>query len=151
MPFGRKAVGDRLVEFDNIYHAIFKPAIAATPLPEGGLLQPYRTDQDFSAGHISQMMFEYLEYSRFSLVDITGLNANVFFELGVRYRARESGTALFRQAGTPLPFDINQIKAFPYEYEPDTSAEESRHLVTRVLKESLQQNTLNSPVQLALR
>jgi tetratricopeptide (TPR) repeat protein len=95
-------------------------------------------------------MLSYLEYSRFAVADITGLNANVFYELGHRHRARASGTAISRQTGGPLPFDINQIKAFPYDYAPETAAVESRQLITRVLHESLEQNRPDSPVRRAL-
>ncbi len=150
MPFNKKSVGDREVDFDDIYARIFEPAIEATSLPEGGRLKPRRTDQDFFSAEISVEMFHYLEYSRFALADISGLNANVFYELGARHRARQTGTAIFRQTGAPLPFDINHVKAFPYDYEPEASAAQSRELITRVLRESLEQNRLDSPVQLAL-
>src|SRR5712691_3165643 len=150
MPFNKKSVGDREVDFDDIYARIFEPAIEATSLPEGGRLKPRRTDQDFFSAEISVEMFHYLEYSRFALADISGLNANVFYELGARHRARQTGTAIFRQTDAPLPFDINHVKAFPYDYEPEASAAQSRELITRVLRESLEQNRLDSPVQLAL-
>jgi tetratricopeptide (TPR) repeat protein len=156
MPFGEKPVTDekgqtRTVDFNPIYEKIFDPAIRAATLPEGGTLDPRRTDKDFFTGDIAQDMFEYLEYSRMALGDLTGLNPNVLYELGVRHRARQCGTAIFRQPGIKLPFDINQIKAFPYEYEPSDQAAESRALITRVLTESLRQNRLDSPVQKALR
>ncbi len=152
MPFGKKKVGENEVDFDQIYAEIFEPAINAVPLPapEQGQLEARRTDKDFFAGDISYEMFNYLEYSRFALADITGLNANVFYELGHRHRARESGTAIFRQTDAPIPFDINQIKAFPYEYFPEEQAAESRELIERVLTESLQQNRPDSPVRRAL-
>ncbi len=152
MPFGKKQVGDLEVDFDQIYTEIFEPAIGDVPLPEPeeGNLEARRTDKDFFAGDISHEMFNYLEYSRFALADITGLNANVFYELGHRHRARESGTAIFRQTDAPIPFDINQIKAFPYEYFPDDNAAEARALITRVLRESLLQNRPDSPVRRAL-
>ncbi len=150
MPFGKKKVADKDVDFDTIYQDIFLPAIAAVDLPEGGKLQPRRTDQDFFTGAITQDMFEYLEYSRFALADISGLNFNVAYELGVRHRAREAGTAIFRQGNAPPPFDIASIKAFPYEYAPATEVEKSRALITRVLTESLVRNRLDSPVRLAL-
>jgi Flp pilus assembly protein TadD len=95
-------------------------------------------------------MFQYLEYSRFALADISGLNFNVAYELGARHRAREYGTAIFRQTQFSPPFDISSIKAFPYDYEPADKAEEARKLITRVLTESLVQNRLDSPVRLAL-
>jgi Flp pilus assembly protein TadD len=151
MPFGKKTVGDHEVDFDPIYSDIFAPAISAVSLPEGGKLEPHRTDQDFFTGDIKQDMFEYLEYSRFALADISGLNFNVAYELGVRHRAREAGTAIFRQGSAPPPFDISSIKAFPYEYTPVDEADKARALVTRVLTESLVRNRLDSPVRIALR
>jgi tetratricopeptide (TPR) repeat protein len=150
MPFGKKKVGDQEVDFDFIYREVFAPAIEATPLGSGTRLVPKRTDQDFFTGDISQEMFEYLEYSRFALADISGLNPNVFYELGVRHRAQEAGTAVFRQVGVPIPFDINTIKAFDYEYQPAENVVKSRDLITRVLTQSLQYNRLDSPVRRAL-
>src|SRR2546423_1678590 len=111
MPFGEKEVIDdqgrrRMVNFDAIYDRVFEPAIHAATLPEHGNLEPCRTDRDFFAGDISQDMFEYLEYSRVALTDITGLNPNVLYELGVRHRARPAGTIIFRQPAAKIPFDI---------------------------------------------
>src|SRR5690348_14528991 len=109
MPFREKDVVDekgvtRKVNFDWIYSEVFEPAIRAVKLPEGGMLQPRRTDQDFFSSDISQDMFEYLEYSRIALTDLSGLNPNVMYELGVRHRARSAGTVLFRQVGVKIPF-----------------------------------------------
>jgi tetratricopeptide (TPR) repeat protein len=150
MPFGTKKVGRKKVNFDEIYDNIFMPAINATKLPEGGNLIARRTDKDFFTGNISLEMFHYIEYSRFALADISGLNANVFYELGVRHRAHQAGTAIFKQLSAPIPFDINQIKAFPYEYEPQENIAKSQQLITRVLEESLVQNKIDSPVRQAL-
>jgi Flp pilus assembly protein TadD len=150
MPFGKKMVADKEVDFDALYDSIFLPAIGAVTLPEGGKLDPRRTDKDFFTGDIKLEMFQYLEYSRFALADISGLNFNVAYELGVRHRAREAGTAIFRQSQFAPPFDISSIKAFPYEYAPADAAEKSRALITRVLTESLIRNRLDSPVRLAL-
>jgi tetratricopeptide (TPR) repeat protein len=165
MPFGKKKVAlpsdkkdgmtnspaEKEVDFDALYNDIFVPAISAVDLPEGGKLEPRRTDKDFFTGDIKQEMFDYLEYSRFALADISGLNPNVMYELGVRHRAREAGTAIFRQSSLPLPFDINSIKAFPYDYEPAEEAGKARELITRVLSESLLRNRIDSPVRIALR
>jgi tetratricopeptide (TPR) repeat protein len=151
MPFGSKPVGKHKVNFDNIYEKIFKPAVNAVALPEGGKLKAARTDKDFFAGDIGQEMFQYLNRSRFVLADITSLNPNVMYEIGVRHAVRESGTAIVRQGDATIPFDINHIKAFPYFYRPEKNADEARHLIRRVLRESLHQNALDSPVQIALK
>lgn len=161
MPFGKKVVNkkkwlrifphERKVNFDHIYTNIFAPAIGAVVLPEGGKLISRRADSDFFSGDISQEMFQYLEYSRFVLGDITGLNANVFYELGIRHGAHQAGTAIFRQLDSPIPFDVNHIRVFPYEYEPEQNIIKSQQLITQVLTKSLRQNRLDSPVQIALR
>jgi len=151
MPFGSKPVGKLKVNFDNIYEKIFQPAIDGVALPEGGTLKAARTDKDFFSGDIGQEMFQYLHNSRFVLADITSLNPNVMYEIGVRHTVRESGTAIFRQGEATIPFDINHIKAFPYHYRPEKNADESRKLIRRVLAESLKRNALDSPVQIALK
>ncbi len=150
MPFGKKTVGPKLIDFDAIYSGIFEPAVSRVQLPEGGHLEARRTDMDFFSGSIDLEMFHYLEYSRIALADTSGLNPNVFYELGARHRARASGTIIFHQAENPIPFDIAQIKAFPYEYEPEYHARQSRELITKVLSESLTENRLDSPIRIAL-
>ncbi|HHP7236279.1 MAG TPA: hypothetical protein ACFCUC_16740 [Desulfobacterales bacterium] len=151
MPFNKKKVGDKEVDFDRIYEAIFEPAIKAAVLPEGHPLEPKRTDIDKFASSISQDMFEYILYSRIAFTDISGFNPNVFYELGIRHGAQESGTVIFRQPGIALPFDINSIKVFEYEFESDQRIAESKALITEVLSETLKRNRLDSPVRIALR
>lgn len=153
IPYGRKRVGPEAheVDFDSIYERVFEPAIARTELPEGGQLRAVRAKDSFFSGPIDVEMFNYIEYARFLVADVTTLNPNVMWELGVRHRARESGTALFQQLHTERAFDIQQIRTFPYEYEPELNAEQSRTLITDVLRENLKQNQVTSPVHLALR
>lgn len=153
MPFGVKKVDGQDIDFDRIFDDIFKPAVEGVSLhkPQKGTLSARRTDKDFFAGDIGQEMFQYLQWSRIALADITGLNPNVMYEVGVRHNARASGTVILRQANAAIPFDINRIKAFPYEYSPEEKAREARALIQRLLSESLQENRLDSPVQLALR
>lgn len=148
MPFGKKAVNGVEVDFDNLYDQVFAPAIASVQLPEGGYLIPHRADKDFYAAVIDQDMYEYLEYSRFVLADISGHNANVVYELGVRHRSRESGTAIFKQDEDPIPFDVDHVRVFSYSREDDAEAAE---LVRKVLTASLERNQLDSPVAVALR
>jgi tetratricopeptide (TPR) repeat protein len=152
MPFGTKTVTDKVINFDWIYETVFVPAIRAVALPEGGFLEPRRTDKDFLASDITVDMFQYLEYSRMVLVDITGLNANVFYELGVRHRARQSGTAILRQIEyeDKLPFDISHIKAFPYRYEPEADAEKAREDIKELLRRSVAEDRTDNIIKMVL-
>ncbi len=154
MPYGQREVslGDRKVtiDFDAIYEEIFVPAIESVPLAEGGTLTAHRTDRERYAALIDREMWRAIEYSRLALVDITGLNANVMMELGHRYRARPSGTVVVCQRGTPSAFDLNNVRWFPYEYEPADRAEASRAELREIVRETLERNVLDSPIQRAL-
>jgi tetratricopeptide (TPR) repeat protein len=153
MPFGKKTVQGQEIDFDWIYSNVFVPAIKGVPLPEGGLLEPRRTDKDFVTGEITVEMFRYLEYSRMVIADITGLNANVFYELGLRHRGRQSGTAILRQVQyeDKLPFDISHIKAFPYRYEPETDAAKAREDIRRLLENSVREDRTDNLVKMVLQ
>jgi tetratricopeptide (TPR) repeat protein len=151
MPFGKKKVGDREVDFTALYHEVFEPAIQAAKTPEGDPLIAARTDMDAFSGSINQEMFEYILYSRMAFADISGFNPNVFYEIGVRHSAQESGTVMFRQKGHAIPFDITTIKVFEYDDAGDTGKEASRSTIAQVLTDSLRRNRLDSPVRLALR
>lgn len=147
MPFGLKPSEEpreRQIDFDAVFSTIIAPAIESVSLPEGGKLRAYRTDRDPAAGLIDDDMYKGLEYSRLTFCDLTGLNFNVGLELGVRYRARSSGTVVFRQPGTKIAFDIAQVKVLDYDPATPISAREA---IANAIAESLKQNRLDSPVQ----
>lgn len=151
MPFGKKDVGGREVDFNAVFTEVFQPAIEQVTTPENEPLLAARTDMDAFSGSINQDMFEYIVYSRVAFADISGFNPNVFYEVGARHSAQESGTVLFRQTGHAIPFDITTIKVFEYDHEPTDSAEASRAFITQVLSDSLKRTHLDSPIRLALR
>ncbi|EXI78210.1 MAG: putative O-linked N-acetylglucosamine transferase, SPINDLY family [Candidatus Accumulibacter appositus] len=151
MPFGLKEVAGRKVDFTAIYEKLFEPAINAARTPEGEALIPKRTDMEAFAGSINQDMFEYIMYSRLAFADISGLNPNVFYEIGARHATQEAGTVIFRQQGHSIPFDIATIKVFEYCDPTIPEAGESRDFITKVLTDTLKRNRLDSPVRLALR
>jgi tetratricopeptide (TPR) repeat protein len=161
MPFGRKSVGlrriwrtpfwySRVADFDHIYATVFKPAIESVELPEGGRLVCRRADDDLFSGIVTDDVWRYLEYSRFVLADISGGYPNVFLELGVRFRARSAGTAVFRQSDATIPFDISSVRAFPYHYRPDDKVRTSRALVQSVIANSMKELREDSPIRVAL-
>nr|AFI78482.1 hypothetical protein ws156A7_0003 [uncultured bacterium ws156A7] len=150
MPFGKKEVDGKEVDFTAIYQKLFEPAIRAAKTPENEPLIPARTDMDAFSSSINQEMFEYIMYSRLAFADISGFNPNVFYEIGARHSAQESGTVLFRQLGHAIPFDITSIKVFEYEHD-EPQIKKACAFITNVLTETLKRNRLDSPVRLALR
>lgn len=115
MPFGRKPAGDgRVVDFDAVYSTLIQPAIQAAGL------EPLRADQETSGGLIHKAMFERLILCEYAVADLTTANANVFYELGVRHSTRSFTTVpVFAAAWGQLPFDVNGLRAVPYQLGAD--------------------------------
>lgn len=115
MPFGRKPVGDgRQVDFDAVYIKLIKPAIEAAGL------EPLRADEEAAGGMIHKPMFERLTLCEYAVADLTTANANVFYELGVRHAARPWSTVpVFAMGWGQLPFDVNGLRAVPYQLSAD--------------------------------
>ena len=60
-------------------------------------------------------MFEHVYESDAAVVDITSLNPNVFYELGVRHALVDSVTVLVRRRGTEIPFNIQGLNVIEYD------------------------------------
>lgn len=113
MPFGRKLDprSGAEIDFDDIYNRGIRPAIE-----EAGLVA-VRGDQEETGGIIHTAMFARLLLAEFVVADMTTANPNVFYELGIRHAARPYTTIpLFATLGAP-PFDVNMVRAIPYDLE----------------------------------
>jgi hypothetical protein len=113
MPFGKKLDPTARVEvdFDDIYKRAIKPAA------EAANLDVIRADEEIDGGLIHVGMFERLLLAEIVVADLTSLNANVFYELGIRHAARPRTTIPIYARITRLPFDQQPIRAIPYDLE----------------------------------
>ena len=122
MPFGVKDVvlkstleapestGPVKVDFDAVYDTLLKPAL------EMAGCQPFRADKEQAAGDIRTDMFFELLTADIVLADISALNANVFYELGVRHGVSPHGVFVTHGGwGFARPFDIAPDRAFRYD------------------------------------
>ena len=114
MPFGIKThpITKELIDFDAIYHTFLKP------LADKLKLSCTRSDEVTETGLIHRDMVDRLLKSDVVIVDITTLNANVLYELGIRHTAKRSGTVILRQEGDPIPFNINGMRVISYRFNP---------------------------------
>lgn len=114
MPYGTRPDADGTeVDFDEIYDHIIKPAVEGVD----GLVCE-RCDNIAVAGSVHEQMLKHIWEDRVAVVDISTLNANVFYELGVRHALRRSATILIRREGTESPFNIAGMKAITYSTSP---------------------------------
>ena len=125
MPFGKKEVPKKpctdlppdptakdealKVDFNAVYQELFKPALEAAGL------QPFRADDEEAAGDILKDMFAELVTADFVLADISILNANVFYELGIRHTVGPRGVICLHAGWADRPFDVAPQRTFKYD------------------------------------
>jgi hypoxanthine phosphoribosyltransferase len=98
-------------ESDFIYAHIICPALTYTLGEDVTIL---REVDNRKSGAITRELIRHIAEADVSIVDVTGLNPNVFLELGVRYALRRSITVLLKQSGATLPFDISDYRCIDY-------------------------------------
>jgi tetratricopeptide (TPR) repeat protein len=135
MPFGQKPAGTSLlVDFDEVYESLIRPAIVAADL------EPLRADEERAGGLIHKPMFERLILCEYAVADLTTANANVFYELGVRHAVRPASTILiFAKDLARLPFDVAPLRGLPYAIGADgrpVAGDPARDALTRRLVEA---------------
>ena len=107
MPFGEW--------FDRYYQDIYAPAIK-----EAGF-EPVRGDELFHTGSVVEQIWEQIDKAKLLLADLTGRNANVFYELGLAHAARKP--VVFTAASVDdVPFDLRHLRVIIYDVrEPQRS------------------------------
>lgn len=109
MPYGKKTdVDGKEVDFDAIYKFIIEKAVQKAGL------ECVRCDDIEFPGSIDESMIDHIFEDRVAIVDISTLNPNVFYELGVRHALKRRVTVLIRSAGTKQPFDIGRLRSIEY-------------------------------------
>jgi len=97
------------ISFDEVYDLLIKPC-----LTKAGCI-PFRADQEQGAGDIRTDMYFELVTADVILADISILNANVFYELGVRHGVAPRGVFMIHGGWSKRPFDIAPDRTFDYE------------------------------------
>ena len=96
-------------------------------------------------------MFRDILCSRIVLTDITGVNPNVFYELGVRHALRPTSTVVFKETHVDIPFDVRNLRIFTYDIGGVKSIGNAIQTIRTCLEESLKNNSFDSPVVAALK
>ena len=110
MPYGRKKDADgTTIDFDRVYNDFIKETVESIP----GLKCDRAIDLN-KPGWIHEQMLWHILNDAVAIVDTSTLNANVFYELGVRHAVRKSVTILVHRRGTPWPFNIEGMSSLEY-------------------------------------
>lgn len=131
MPFGRGegaeySRGER--ESNFIFEKIISPAVkrASEKIWGSMKIKVFRDLEEFIPGRITTGVIQEIAEADLLIADITGNNANVFLELGVRYSLYRNGTILMTQDISQIPFNVFGMRVVEYEPELD-GIEKARH------------------------
>ena len=98
-------------ESDFVYDGIVVPALKKI---FGEEVDVMREVDNRNPGAITRDLIQHIAEADICIVDVTGQNPNVFFELGIRYALRKSTTLLLKQRETVIPFDIANYRCVEY-------------------------------------
>jgi hypoxanthine phosphoribosyltransferase len=102
-------------ESNFIYRHIIKNAVHMAGEKLNQEFRITRETDNRISGSITSSIVRNTISSDISIVDITGMNPNVFFELGMRYALRRSITILLRNQESRIPFDVNVYRSISYK------------------------------------
>ena len=111
-PFGtKKDSGGAEIDFERVDRELIRPALEAVNLGGG------TTGEIVDAGNIREDMFGLIFEADVVVCDITILNANVFYELGIRHALRKKSTVMIKGQPTKdgTPFDLLTDRYLPYD------------------------------------
>lgn len=148
MPYGERTdVASVVVDFDRIYRDILAPTI------ESAGMECIRCDQIDEAGHIHRRMFEQIWKCEVAVADLSLLNPNVFYELGMRHALRRSVTVLIRRKGTAVPFNLGNLSVLEYDETDAGQLADFRRRLVRYIETGLRDGHTDNVVSevLALR
>jgi hypothetical protein len=94
--------------FDDYYSSIYCPAI------ENAGLNPCRADDLYRPSTIVHDIWSYTQKAKIILADLTGKNANVFYELGLAH-ALAKPAILVVENMDDVPFDLRALRVIEYD------------------------------------
>jgi hypothetical protein len=132
------------IDFDKIYEELIEPAIIKADM------EPLVEHEEESFGVIHKTMYEKIVLCEFCIADLTNLNPNAYYELGMRYAVKPFTTIpIIASSHFPLPFDIGPDRTFSYQVDKDFSLSDKDNDVKKlasILLYAKRNRTTDSPL-----
>jgi hypothetical protein len=132
------------IDFDKIYEELVKPAIIRAEL------EPLIEREENIFGIIHKTMYEKIVLCEFCIADLTNMNPNAYYELGMRYAVKPFTTIpIIASSHFPLPFDIGPNRTFPYQVDKDfnlSDKESDINKLTGILLHAKKTRSTDSPL-----
>ena len=133
------------IDLDRVYQEIIKPAIT-----ECGF-ECIRGDEVLDSGLIDESMYYGILESDLVVADLTTLNPNAIYELGVRHGVRKNRTIIMMETGDKFFFDLNHIRTLTYTYYPkgkkfSQEANKVKDKLKTIITAIIKENQVDSPL-----
>jgi O-acetyl-ADP-ribose deacetylase (regulator of RNase III) len=144
MPFGKKKEkrpdGTEVeIDFDYVYHELIKKAVEAIGV------ECDRCDEIIDTGSIHAKMFNSIFDADVAVVDVSFMNPNVYYELGVRHALKKNITLVIRKnSNQPPPFNISGLNVLGYDIDDDDKLNASRKTIGNYVKNGLEKQSVDS-------
>jgi hypothetical protein len=149
MPFGNEKLDQvHFRKMEDLYSDWIKPTVESLQIPGSGdeTVCCHRADKEPGPGDIVDHIIESLVTADIVIADLTGKNANVFYELGVRH-AVSSATILLAEGIEHIPFDVGTLRAIVYEYTPPGMLKLQRALRDALMTILANRDKIDNPVR----
>jgi hypothetical protein len=148
--YGKKQDYEQGKVFDlDASYMIIKEAV------EGAGLECYRADELRTNALIDQVMYDRLLDADLVVADLTTLNFNAAFELGIRYALRPYATIVVGEEGMNFPFDVNHIYIHKYKHLGEdigfTEAKRFQGELKKLAAQAVESSETDSPVYTFLK
>jgi MAP3K TRAFs-binding domain len=146
MGFGKKTdfSTGKSYDLDKTYLNIIKPAVEKCGYTS------IRGDEIQSSSLIDKSMYALLVRAELVIADITTLNPNAIYELGIRHAARPNHTVILKDKEGKIPFDLDHNKFLFYTHLGDdvgaSEAKTCQSQLEQLIKSIEKQNSVDSPL-----
>lgn len=135
MGFGNKTdyASGETVNLDKTYHNIIKPAV------EELHLKCVRADEIHDSSLIDRSMYALLVRADVVIADISTMNPNAIYELGIRHAVKPQSTIIMKaESKSSIPFDINHMRTITYKHLGEDIGVDEAERVKKLLKVTLE-------------
>jgi len=134
----------RILDLDKTFDNLIKPVF------DKFNIKCFRAKDIRHTGVIDVPMYEWIYKADIVVADLSTLNANALYELGVRHAMRPNTTIVISEDQCKYPFDINHTVIEPYEHlGKDIGVSEAKRFkreLKKKLKAVLKNKAKDSPV-----
>ena len=146
MPFGQRKEKrpdgtEAEINFDYVYHELIENAVESLGIDCD------RCDEIIDTGSIHSKMFRGIFEADVAVVDVSFMNPNVYYELGVRHALNKYTTLVIRKnSNQPPPFNISGLNVLSYDIDDAQKLEASRQKIREYVKNGMEKQSVDSLV-----